>query len=332
MAAALPSLRTRVTVHVRLERWPLTQRATLDPQRGAADAEAAYKPRLARQTRLHHDASPHDPTDGTSIPWLGFGSGTAHYLKDASGTLSTALALGVRHLDTAQVYGNEASLAPALAASRLPRAALHIGVERVGLFLVRSPHLYGGVDGLREVWREAEEVQREGLARSIGVSNFTVQDFEALGPTARVVPAVNQIEYHPYLFTANVETLAYMKARNSIPVSYGGLAPLTQAELKDGPVDPVLAAAAARLSTVAGKPVSKGQVLHLWLRARGMGAITTSTQEERIREYVEMETLPDLTEDELRAIDEAGAQRHHSVYGQFLTPEFLKEFVASQPQ
>ncbi|PCH37782.1 Aldo/keto reductase [Wolfiporia cocos MD-104 SS10] len=290
--------------------------------------------------------------DGTSIPWLGFGSGTAHYQKDASGTLTTALAHGIHHLDTAQLYGNEDSLAAAIAASGVPRESLYIttklwalptgksvrdtltvslakiGVSYVDLFLVHSPYLYGGADRLREVWREVEDLRAAGLARSIGVSNFDVQNFEEIIPTARIVPAVNQIEYHPYVFKVNIANLEYMRAHNIVPASYGCFAPLTHA--KDGPVDPVLAAAATRLGKDTGKQVSLGQVLHLWLRARGIVAITTSTKETRIKEYVATAELPDLTEDELKAIDEAGSQMHHQVFAEFLNPEGVRKLLALQ--
>ncbi|PCH37783.1 Aldo/keto reductase [Wolfiporia cocos MD-104 SS10] len=290
--------------------------------------------------------------DGTSIPWLGFGTGTVHYQKDASGTLTTALAHGIHHLDTAQVYGNEDSLAPAIAASGLPRESLYIttkllvlppgktvrdvlaeslrkmGVEYADLLLVHSPYAFG--DRLVQVWAETEDAKAAGLARSIGVSNFEVEHLQKIISTARVVPAVNQIEYHPYVFQANVATLEYMRAHGIVPASYGCFAPLMH--IKGGPVDPVLAAIAERLSKDTGKQVSLGQILHLWLRARGIVAITTSTKEERIKEYVATAELPDLTGDELRAIDEAGSQKPHSVYANFINPEAIRKYVAQALQ
>ncbi|PCH37781.1 oxidoreductase [Wolfiporia cocos MD-104 SS10] len=285
--------------------------------------------------------------DGNAIPWLGFGTGTAHYNKDATAALITALAHGIHHLDTAQLYRNEDSLAPAIAASGLPRESLYIttkiyflpegtrvrdvlaeslrkiGVEYVDLFLVHSPHSFG--DRLAEVWAEVEDLKAAGLARSIGVSNFQVADFEKIVPAARVVPAVNQIEYHPYVFKENVANMEYMRAHGIVPASFGGFVPLTHA--KDGPVDPVLAVAAARLTKDIGKQVSPGQVLHLWLRARGIVAVTTSTKEERIKEYISTAELPDLTEDEMKAIDEAGSQKYHSISAPYNTPEGVKKLL-----
>lgn len=81
-----------------------------------------------------------------------------------------------------------------------------------------------------------------------------------------------QIEYHPYVFKADQPVIEYMKKHNITPTSYGGLTPIVR--FQGGPVDPVLESAAARLSKESGKTVTSGQVLQLWLRSKGIPAIT----------------------------------------------------------
>ena len=153
--------------------------------------------------------------DGNQIPWLGFGTGTALYQKDAQAQVATALACGVVHLDGAQIYGNEDSLGAAIAASGKPRADLFVTtklakvpegqtvrdtlveslkklqLDYVDLFLIHMPIHHTG--RLPQVWKEIEALQKEGLTKSIGVSNFRVSDFEEILPGATVIPAVNQV-------------------------------------------------------------------------------------------------------------------------------------------
>ena len=152
--------------------------------------------------------------DGTTIPWLAFGSGTALYGKDASKPVTAALHAGFRHVDAAQMYANEQHVGAGIAAAGVPRSELFIttkldklpagrtvrdtlvaslqklGVEHVDLFLIHMPHAH---PDLAATWREMEAVQREGLARSIGVSNFSIADFEELLEGATVVPAINEV-------------------------------------------------------------------------------------------------------------------------------------------
>ena len=152
--------------------------------------------------------------DGTSIPWLAFGSGTALYNKDASDAVAAAIRAGFRHIDAAQMYANEEHVGAGIAAAGVPRAELYIttklhvlppgksvrdtlvdslrklGLEYVDLFLVHMP-----VDhpDLKKTWKEMEEVKVEGLTKSIGVSNFQPKHFEVIMGDAKVVPAINQV-------------------------------------------------------------------------------------------------------------------------------------------
>ena len=166
--------------------------------------------------------------DGHSIPQLGFGvfqippAETEH-------AVSVALAAGYRHIDTAEMYGNEQGVGDAVRASGLDRADVFItsklnngfhepddrtqGVRRarstalgsdyVDLFLIHwpLPTLYDG--DFVSTWKMLEELRQDGRARSIGVSNFQVAHLERLAAETDVVPAVNQIELHPYFHNAD---------------------------------------------------------------------------------------------------------------------------------
>ncbi|KAH9952058.1 Aldo/keto reductase [Amylocystis lapponica] len=275
--------------------------------------------------------------DGNTIPWLAFGTGTALYGKDSDKSVQQAIEAGIVHLDGAQSYGNEDTLGAGVVASGKPRASLFITTklaalpagksvrdtlllslkklqtDYVDLFLIHSPVEQ---KDLKSVWKQFEELQKEGLAKSIGVSNFRVQDFEVIADGATVVPAVNQIEYHPYLFKASKPVVEYAKKHNILLTSFGGLGPITR--WKGGPLDPVLATIRARVEKTAGQPVTEVQVLQLWLRAKKIPAITTSTKLERVKEYLATVTLPGLTDEEVLAIDDAGSKAHHRAFQNWL--------------
>ncbi|KAI0773256.1 Aldo/keto reductase [Trametes elegans] len=262
--------------------------------------------------------------DGHRIRWLGFGTGTTLLRKDASALVRNAVEHGIAHLDGAEGYANEASLGAGLAAAGAPRAELFVttkvlslpegrtaraaladslralGPEYVDLYLLHSPQRLAG--RVREAWEELEQLEREGLVRSIGVSNFRIQDLEDLLQVAVVVPAVNQNEYHPYVRKTTEPLLEYLKKHNILATSYGGLTPLVYH--KGGPVDRVLTSISERLSKETAKEVTEGQVLGLWLRAQGIPQITTSTKPERVKEYLATESLPDLLPAEIAAINE----------------------------
>ena len=138
--------------------------------------------------------------------------------------MRTALEVGYRHIDTAQMYGNEAEVGEAVAKSGLDRGEVFVtsklsndahqpddarhafdgtlealGTDYVDLFLIHwpLPTRYGG--DFVQTWQTLEEFYREGRARSIGVSNFQPHHLRRLHGETQVLPAVNQIEVHPYL-------------------------------------------------------------------------------------------------------------------------------------
>jgi 2,5-diketo-D-gluconate reductase A len=161
--------------------------------------------------------------NGQTIPQFGFGVFLVKP-EDTVGAVSTALQAGYRHIDTAEGYGNEKEVGEAVRTSGLDRADVFVtsklgndahepdaarrafdgtlealGFDYVDLFLIHwpLPTRYGG--DFVSTWRALEEFYRDGRARSIGVSNFTMHHLRRLFRESEVRPAVNQIEVHPFL-------------------------------------------------------------------------------------------------------------------------------------
>jgi 2,5-diketo-D-gluconate reductase A len=160
--------------------------------------------------------------DGNTIPQLGFGVFQIKP-KDTAEAVGEALRVGYRHVDTAEMYGNEKEVGEAIRSFGLDRGDVYVtsklnnafhepqdareafdrtlselGFDYVDLFLIHwpLPTLYDG--DFVSTWKTLEEFQRDGLARSIGVSNFQIEHLEELAAETDTVPAVNQIEVHPY--------------------------------------------------------------------------------------------------------------------------------------
>ncbi|KAF8892477.1 NADP-dependent oxidoreductase domain-containing protein [Infundibulicybe gibba] len=222
--------------------------------------------------------------DGNHIPWLGFGTGSALYQRDASELVQLAIKNGITHLDGAQMYRNEDTLGAGIRASGRPRSELYI-VTKLDTLAV------------------GQTCTAEGLTRSIGVSNFRVEDLEVILDGAVVTPAVNQIELHPYVWKAAEPIVRFGEEHGIITISYGGQTPL--ARVPGGPVDAVLPDICARLEKIRGQTVTPGQVLSKWILQKG--AVVDS-------EAVETANVPDLTAEEVERIDDAGSKLHKRIF------------------
>ncbi|KAG8785328.1 hypothetical protein FRC12_017722 [Ceratobasidium sp. 428] len=172
-----------------------------------------------------------------------------------------------------------------------------LGLPSVDLYLIHQPRW---APDLLKTWSELESAHVLGKAKSIGVSNFSVNELKLLVEHGKVIPSVNQIRFHPYNYHENIQLLDYAKKNGIVIESYGGLTPITR--LPGGKLDGVLEKIAKRL----GPKVTPGQVIFNWIRAKGVVIVTTTSREERIQEYLSIFDLPALTEDEIAAIDEAG--------------------------
>jgi diketogulonate reductase-like aldo/keto reductase len=227
--------------------------------------------------------------NGVKIPRLGLGvwqSGGA-----TKSAVLSALNLGYRHIDTAAVYGNEALVGAAVAEAGLPREELFVTtklwnsdhgydkalrafetslrrlrLEYVDLYLMHWP-----VEGLRlESWRALETIANEGRARAIGVSNFMVHHLNELASSAKVLPAVNQIELTPFLQRA--DTVAKCRDLGIVLEAYS---PLTHGQRLG---DPVLVDVARELHR------TPAQVLLRWGLQRNFVILPKSVKPERIAE------------------------------------------------
>jgi 2,5-diketo-D-gluconate reductase A len=259
--------------------------------------------------------------DGHTIPQLGFGVFQIPP-KDTAEAVAVALGAGYRHIDTAEMYGNEQGVGEAVAASGLDRADVYItsklnngfhepdearrafsktltelGTDYVDLFLIHwpLPTLYGG--DFVSTWKTLEEFRADGRARSIGVSNFQVDQLERLAAECDVVPAVNQVELHPYFHNADVD--AYGRAHG---IHTEAWAPIAQGKVMN---DAVLIEIGERI----GK--SPAQVALRWHIQRGNIVFPKSTTPGRIKEnfvLFDFELAPDDVA-KIDALDQGEAGR-----------------------
>lgn len=260
--------------------------------------------------------------DHTSIPQFGLGVWQVPQ-EDAERVVSDAFELGYRHVDTAQMYGNEAGVGAAIAASGLARDDLYVttklnnnrhepaqakdslkvsldklGLEKVDLFLIHWP-LPTRYDGdFVATWQALVELREEGLATSVGVSNFQPDHLDRIVEATGVVPAVNQIEAHPY-FANEAARAATTRHGSAVqawsPLGQGG------GELDD----PAVSALAERH----GK--TPAQVLLRWALDRGDIVFPKSLSKSRLAENLEVFDF-ELAADEvatLAALDKGEAGR-----------------------
>ncbi len=248
---------------------------------------------------------------GTSIPQLGFG---VWQVPDdiAETVVGEALKVGYRHIDTAALYRNEEGVGRAVASSGIPRAELFIttklgngshgydaalqafdrslarlGTDYVDLYLIHWPQ--PARDLYVETWRALEQIRADGRARAIGVSNFTPAHLERLANETDIVPALDQIETHPYL--AQHSTRGYLSEHG---IAHEAWSPLGQggALLTDKVITRI---AGAHDATAA-------QVVIAWHLERGSIAIPKSVTPSRIAENFAAAELT-LTASEMAEID-----------------------------
>ncbi|MBM6406079.1 aldo/keto reductase [Phycicoccus sp. CSK15P-2] len=249
--------------------------------------------------------------DGTTIPQLGFGVFQIEP-ENTARAVTTALETGYRHIDTAEMYGNEEEVGEAIASSGLPRDEVYVtsklgngfhrpddakrafdetltklGLDRIDLFLVHWP-LPTRYDGdYVSTWRTLASFVEDGRAASVGVSNFQPAHLQRIVDETGVVPAVNQIEVHPYF--GNEEARAANAAHG---IATEAWSPIAQGAVLD---DPVL----TEIAEAKGK--STAQVALRWHVERGDIVFPKSVTTERIRENFDIFDI-ELTPDEVSRI------------------------------
>jgi len=198
---------------------------------------------LKENYTLHH---------GLKIPKLAFGTWQIPDGKICYNSVLSALKMGYRHIDTAAAYKNEASVGKAIKDSGIPRNEIFVttkleshikdyneahqafnktlndlGLDYVDLYLIHAPWPWSDIGkncdlGNIEVWKAFEEIFESGRAKAIGVSNFNVDDLKNVMKDAKIIPHVNQIQFH--IGMDQNETLAFCKANNILVEAYSPLA------------------------------------------------------------------------------------------------------------
>ncbi|KAF4985478.1 hypothetical protein FGRMN_11190 [Fusarium graminum] len=273
--------------------------------------------------------------DGNEIPLLAYGLGTANFKKgegtefDQAVVTNTLKAIhsGFFHLDGAEMYGNEEELGAAIKQSGVPREKLYIvtkfnstrnqdvqtafdismdklGLDYVDLYLIHAPFFAKTPEDLQRVWASMEDIKRSGRARSIGVSNFIQEHLESILDAAKIPPAINQIEYHSYL--QHGDLLEFHRKHNIATSAYAPLTAITRA--RPGPVDAVYAELAKKYD------VSEGDVALRWCIDQNIVKITTSSSQQRLKNYSERLFGFRLTTEEVESITEAGQQKHFRAF------------------
>jgi 2,5-diketo-D-gluconate reductase A len=248
--------------------------------------------------------------DDVRIPQLGFGVFKVPP-EDTRKVVEEAFEAGYRHIDTAAAYRNEAGVGEAIAAAGLPREEVFVttklanpeqgfdqtlrafaaslarlGLDHVDLYLIHWPMPAEG--HFVETWRAFERIHEEGGARTIGVSNFRIEDLEQLEQETSTRPTVNQVELHPWLQQSE---LRQWQAAHGIATE--AWSPLAKGEQLDDET-------VASIASAHGK--SPAQVILRWHIQVGNIVIPKSVTPERIRENIDIFDF-ELSEAELGAIE-----------------------------
>jgi diketogulonate reductase-like aldo/keto reductase len=246
---------------------------------------------LSLQTRV-------ELNQGHRIPVLGLGVFQTEPGPTTRQAVAWALAEGYRHIDTAAMYGNEADVGEAVRASRLPREEVFVttklwhtdhgfepafracekSLERLGLgyidlYLIHWPQAKSP-DERTASWHALSKLLESGTCRSVGVSNYTVRHLEELARKSSLVPAVDQVEMHPFVY--DPELVQYCRQRGIRIEAYS---PLTRARNLDHPVFREVATAHGR---------SPAQVLIRWGLQHAFIELPKSVHRERIHENAQV--------------------------------------------
>lgn len=292
-------------------------------------------------------------SDNTTIPAIGYGLGTKWYKQGVDKIdenvvfhLKQAIDAGLTHIDGAEVYNTNRECGLALKKVDVPREKLYItnkfipkntkddsssplkdpydalkedlkqfGVDYVNLYLIHCPFIEKERNGytLVEAWNRLEKALDDGLTKSIGVSNFRVEDIEEiLQSKPKYTPVVNQIEFNAYLQNQTPGIVDYCKKHNILVEAYSPLGPVTKG--RPGPLDDTL----VELSKKYNK--TESQILLRWVLQQGILPITTSSNKERLVQSLEIFNF-DLSKEDVDTISRLGTQKH---LRQYWTNEYSK--------
>ncbi|HTE49130.1 MAG TPA: aldo/keto reductase [Candidatus Paceibacterota bacterium] len=260
------------------------------------------------------------------MPTIGFGVWQLSEGEEVINAVKLALAAGYRLIDTAKIYKNEEGVGKAIKESGLPREEIFIttklwntdqgyastlkaideslaklGTSYVDLYLIHWPTADGDLkikksfNKREETWRAMEEIYKSGKAKAIGVSNYTITHLEEMKKYAKIPPAVNQVEFHPFLYQA--ELLNYCNENDIVLEAYS---PLMHGERLNNET-------ITNIAQRYGK--SNAQVILRWNLQLGAVPIPKSAHQEHIIENIKVFDF-ELKEEEMKRIDNLNQNLH----------------------
>ncbi|HJT46596.1 MAG TPA: aldo/keto reductase [Nitrososphaeraceae archaeon] len=251
--------------------------------------------------------------NGVEIPQLGLGVYQSPPGRITQRVVRYALNIGYRHIDTAYIYGNESDVGKAVLESGVSREEVFIttklwntrevgydfalrscedSIQRLGLTCVDLYLIHWPVQGISnstDIWRAMVHLLKEGKARAIGVSNYTIDDLKEILQDSDVVPAVNQVEFHPFLHQKDL--LSFCK-KNGIQLE--AYSPLTRGKRLNHP----------SIMNIAKKYQNKtpAQILIRWSLQHNLVVIPKSIHEDRILENSQVFDF-ELTAEDMKILD-----------------------------
>ena len=247
--------------------------------------------------------------NGVKIPRLGLGVYQSPPGQLTKKAVEFALKIGYRHIDTARIYGNESDVGAAIRESGIKREDVFVttklwngdqgyetainacneslkrlGLRYLDLYLIHWPVQ----DARAESWKALVQLSKEGKCRSIGVSNYTIRHLTKLLESSSVVPAVNQVEFSPFLYQKQL--LDYCE-KNRIQLE--AYSPLTQGDKLNHPTIQQIAKSHSK---------TPAQVMIRWSLEHKLVTIPKSTHEERIRENAQVFDFS-LTTKDMQSLD-----------------------------
>ena len=252
--------------------------------------------------------------NGVEIPRLGLGVYQSPPGRITQRVVRYALKIGYRHIDTAYIYGNETDVGKALQESGVQREEVFIttkvwntrdvgydsvlqaceeslrrlGLTYIDLYLIHWP-VQGIGNNTIEIWKAMVNLLREAKARAIGVSNFAIDDLKQILNDSDVVPAVNQVEFHPFLYQKDL--LSFCKKNGTQLEAYS---PLTRGKRLNHPT----------IMNIAKKYDNKtpAQILIRWSLQHNLVVIPKSVHEERILENCQVFDF-ELEDEDMKHLD-----------------------------